>query len=613
MEIHIASSITDNYCGLLYILMGSVKANKQHDTEIVYHVFIPYQGLQDHDYYKCFFESLEDATFHIDIRDMMPGVKKLGNLEPPLIFYIRCLLPGIFKELDKLFYLDADVLCYNPGIENYWAMDLTDCYAAVAPDPAICYSKRYAPERRNTKTQPYFNAGVILYNLEYMRTSGMDKTLEDWCCNGWRYDQVLPIHHDQTLQNWLYKEHLKWMPCTFNNQMLTSWGYKIATHEIQAAHDGYATPLATLKDTVFFHFCDHNKPWSAVLMFPELTYPYHSIAKDIWKEAVEKYAKKPSVKDWGCVIHIATAATYDRADQIGILLNSLKWHKKGDTKIVFYLYVPQAEISRFEQYLSRLVSPDLVIEMRNVDLFSNRIDVKGTIRNHIYYARLLFLNDFLELDQLLYMDVDMVCIGEGIEDLWCTDVEGYWLGACIDPTWQYCPYFHHDIENTKTDHYFNNGMMLMNLKQMRIDHKDEEMADWCFYWDKTRLICHCYDQTLMNYLLKDKVKLLNTKYNNSLLASLGIAKEAYTRYMKEQGYDNPLDSLKDAVLVHFCGSKKPWDAKALACGMDDYPYKVEAAKLWKEIDARFNLNGPKKPEVVLSVKDATVDNMTQLC
>ena len=140
MEIHIASSITDKYCGLLYILMGSVKANKQPDTEIVYHVFIPYQGLQDHDYYKCFFESLEEATFHIDIRDMMPEVKKLGNLEPPLIFYIRCLLPGIFKELDRLFYLDADVLCYNPGIEDYWTMDLTNCYAAVAPDPAICYS-----------------------------------------------------------------------------------------------------------------------------------------------------------------------------------------------------------------------------------------------------------------------------------------------------------------------------------------------------------------------------------------------------------------------------------------------------------------------------------------
>jgi lipopolysaccharide biosynthesis glycosyltransferase len=303
---------------------------------------------------------------------------------------------------------------------------------------------------------------------------------------------------------------------------------------------------------------------------------------------VEKYDDKHLVAPvWKDTVLIASTATADRKDKVWILLNSLKQNKQPGTLIQYYLFVPSEELKEFQTYLTGLPSEDFKVLILDADWFADKVDTIGTVRDHLYYAKCLFPQVFLNQDKLLFLDVDIVCVGPGIEDLWNTDIEGYWVGAVIDPTWQYCPYFKHDPQNTGTDHYFNAGVMLMNFKQMREDGKDKEFAEWCLHWDQSKLVCHCFDQTLCNYLLKDKTKLLPFKYNNSVLATLGIAQDSYRYYLNQCGYVEPLDSLQHAVLLHFCGSKKPWDAKALACGTDEYPYKEEAVELWQQLVRKY--------------------------
>jgi len=583
MTITIASAITCDRLPFLYILLGSVKDRKQPDTVIDYHVFIPYTQSMGQSYYDEYFSELCDDTFRVHVRDITPVLQPMGELHGGGIYYTRCMFPMVFPELDRLLYLDADILCHKDGIEDFWETDLTDCYAAVVPDPPIMWTDRYQFERDNTGLTRYFNSGVMLFNFDEIRRQGMDTQLVDWCKH-WDYSKLKPYHYDQSLINWLFQDHVKWMPWLYNNQVLTSWGYKVASYERQAAEDGYKTPLDTVKDTLFLHFCDHVKPWASKLLYPDVTYPYLKEARMIWRDAVSKYAKPGAMQD---TITIATTATLDRKENVYILLNSIRENKRMDTQITFYLFAPKTEIPEFQRYMTGIPSEMFKVTIMDVDWFADKVDTRGTIRNHLYYARCLFPQVFLTTDKLLYMDIDMACIGPGIEELWNEDIEGCWVGACIDPTWQYCPYFSHDPINCGTDHYFNNGMMLMNLKQIREDGKDKEFAEWCMHWDKTKLVCHCFDQTLCNYLLKDKVRLLNTRYNNSLLASLGVAEDAYALYMEEQGYDEPLDSLREAVFLHFCGSKKPWDSEALACDKNEYPYKDEAVDLWRQIRERF--------------------------
>ena len=286
-------------------------------------------------------------------------------------------------------------------------------------------------------------------------------------------------------------------------------------------------------------------------------------------------------------IQIASTTTTDRLDKVYILFNSIKQNKLDTTKIVYNLFVQydeQYDFKRCTEYFESLISDNFSVVLENVDVFKD--SVKTPYRNHLYYAKCLFPQYFFDLDKILFLDVDLVFI-KGIESLWDTDITDYYAGACIDPTWQFCPEYKHDLINTGTSAYFNAGVILFNLKKMREDKKDEELQKWCLNWDFNSLQCNCHDQTLLNYVLKDKIKLLPFKYNNSILASLGVAKNAYSDYLKSIGYDLPLNSIYDAVILHFCGSNKPWDINALQSYEHIYPYQRLASQIWKQINEQY--------------------------
>ena len=145
--------------------------------------------------------------------------------------------------------------------------------------------------------------------------------------------------------------------------------------------------------------------------------------------------------------------------------------------------------------------------------------------------------------------------------------------------WQYCPVYWQDIPNTKTKNYFNAGMILFNLDKIRKEGKADELQRWCLHWNLNELKCICYDQTLLNYILKDKVKILDFKYNNTFLSSDNTCKDTYSIYLKTLGYEYPFASLDNAILLHFSGANKPW----VNLPSYNYPYKEQAEKLWNTI------------------------------
>ena len=285
-------------------------------------------------------------------------------------------------------------------------------------------------------------------------------------------------------------------------------------------------------------------------------------------------------------MQIVSTTTTDRLDKVYILLNSIKQNKLKTTKIVYNLFVQYDEQYDFRsctEYFKPLNSEDFSIILENVDVFKD--SVKTPYRNHLYYAKCLLSQYFYDLDKILFLDVDLVFIKE-IESLWNQNINDYYLGACIDPTWQFCSNYKHDLANTGTSNYFNAGVILFNLRKIREDKKDEELLNWCLNWDFNTLQCICHDQTLLNYILKNKVKIIDFKYNNSLLATLGVAQIAYAFYLNKLGYTNPLDSIADAVVLHFCGSNKPWEAN---CIYDmAFPYKKEAVELWSMILRKYS-------------------------
>jgi lipopolysaccharide biosynthesis glycosyltransferase len=92
--------------------------------------------------------------------------------------WYRVLLPELLPQVDRVLYLDADLIVLD-SLAPLWELDLGDRYvAAVTNVLEPVYAGR--PRELGIEGRPYFNAGVLLMNLEEMRRAGCQRALIDY-------------------------------------------------------------------------------------------------------------------------------------------------------------------------------------------------------------------------------------------------------------------------------------------------------------------------------------------------------------------------------------------------------------------------------------------------
>lgn len=110
--------------------------------------------------------------------------------------YNRLFMAEILPDnIDKVLYLDCDIVV-NHSISEFWEMPL-DAYAIAAVEELGC-SAEDAYERLGYDIHyGYFNAGVLLVNLDYWRTHNLTHAFLDYIrCN---FDKLRA--HDQDVLN----------------------------------------------------------------------------------------------------------------------------------------------------------------------------------------------------------------------------------------------------------------------------------------------------------------------------------------------------------------------------------------------------------------------------
>lgn len=124
-------------------------------------------------------------------------------------------IPELFPNLDKILYLDGDLLIRD-GLEELYDIELKSCYASVCKDVgAEIYPSQYN-ERLNTSHSSYFNSGVMLLNLKLFREDDISKKLIDYKKNG--------INHfmDQDAFNIVLNENVIYFDFSYN-MILSCW------------------------------------------------------------------------------------------------------------------------------------------------------------------------------------------------------------------------------------------------------------------------------------------------------------------------------------------------------------------------------------------------------
>ena len=247
------------------------------------------------------------------------------------------------------------------------------------------------------------------------------------------------------------------------------------------------------------------------------------------------------------IIDIFSVSDKKNLDILYVQLNSIKQMKLPDT-IIHYSYFIEDINDENKEYFNDLISPDFNIQFIDARKYEKQINCPEN--TYLYYIRCLAPRIFKNKDKILYFDSDVLLVDNRLEELWSTSIEGCFLAATLDIEENYRD--KDELKNVmKYKDYFNAGVMLMNLKEIRKHEYDLLLAQYLLKWPNC-LRRTLHDQTLLNWFFHYSVKIISTDFNNSILSMRLYDMKHYQNFYKTK---NLYGEVKKACILHFKGDK----------------------------------------------------------
>ena len=279
--IHIACCSNEKLAPMFGVVVTSVGINVTSDDVMMY---LLHNGLKDStvkrlqkiaDRYKVGLKFLE---IDLEILKDCPVDEKIhyGNI----MMYARLLLPSKLPNLDKVIYLDCDlVVCKD--LKSLWETDVNDVAVTMAPD--LLYQDKATLSRLGINNN-YLNSGVIVMNLDYWRKHDVMKRLLAYISD--KGNEL--IYNDQDSLNVILHDERRQLPVKYN----------VTPHYFLKNPDNYPKEMhEEIRDArinpIIFHFLGKIKPWSLGCYLPgkELFMKYQKASG--WRHfTIEKYVFK---------------------------------------------------------------------------------------------------------------------------------------------------------------------------------------------------------------------------------------------------------------------------------------------------------------------------------
>lgn len=153
------------------------------------------------------------------------------------------------------------------------------------------------------------------------------------------------------------------------------------------------------------------------------------------------------------------------------------------------------------------------------------------------------------VDKILYLDGDII-VENSIASLYHIDLSSYELAAVADLKQFFTPGYVESIGFSYNRLYFNAGILLMNLNNMRAMHILEKTEK---YLSKYKSSIYHEDQDILNCICPN-VLFLPPKYNSIIHLwnkNKAICQQIWSLSEIEEAKKNP-------VIIHYLGGLKPW-------------------------------------------------------
>ena len=255
----------NNYAQHLGVtLLSFAEHHKNHNISC----FILDGGISQKNKHKIL--SLQKIFQNINIKFIEINENAFSSYEMPknshfssAIFY-RFKIPELFSDLDKILYMDVDIVVLN-SIIDFYKTDLTGYCFGMVPD----WSEKQCAE--SVGTNHYYNSGVMLFNIKECLKKDVTSTLIE-TLSSFADKSKYP---DQDMINSIFEKSIKRFDFKFNAQ----------NHPSISASTEYIKN--NINNISILHYTSKQKPWKNKIVPFEKLY-IENLKKTPWKNNIWK-------------------------------------------------------------------------------------------------------------------------------------------------------------------------------------------------------------------------------------------------------------------------------------------------------------------------------------
>jgi lipopolysaccharide biosynthesis glycosyltransferase len=257
--------------------------------------------------------------------------------------FLRLGLPNILTASRRCIYLDPDILVRH-DITELWNWPMENRPIAAVKD--IELAKEHGKRIRLPEGHTYFNAGVLLLDLEMLRQSAFEEAAITFAATEPERVQL----NDQDILNILLAKNVSYLPLKWNYCPLwTDHGSSgnFRWRNIQTYYDE-AERLAADLDPALVHFANIHKPWHSSV--ESIEHPFQEEYRRCDERAnPDCFPRLPAAKPTlSCVLPVC-----DADDSVFQTITSLLSQTSDDIEIVAFSLVQDGRVTALLETTAR--------------------------------------------------------------------------------------------------------------------------------------------------------------------------------------------------------------------------------------------------------------------
>ena len=230
---------------------------------------------------------------------------------------------------------------------------------------------------------------------------------------------------------------------------------------------------------------------------------------------------------------------------LGVAIKSIQANAKDEFNYHIYVLYTQMSEENINNIKTEFDKDNFIIDFYNIEenvkekAETLSVRLRDYYSNTIYY-RLFIQNEFPQYDKALYIDSDVVLVDD-IAKLYNRELGDHLLGVVRDGVVEYGPEILREyVKNfvcVPVEQYFNSGVLVMNLKEMRKAKIEERFL---YLIDKYNIDTVAPDQDYLNVLCQGRTLMIPESWD------------------KMPDFCGGYPDINDLHLIHYNMFRKPW-------------------------------------------------------